>query len=717
MSDKANTDLQNVDDNLTISEQQGVREKLAAASQTDLTLAGNAITANAAAAAAASAAAAVASEQAVAAADSPVRSNTLPANVGPMASAGTGDAVLRADAVHALPTDDTLEFDPVSGDLKVAIHKVIEHSQERITYHTDADAYIHGGGATVGQIYTTSAFQKTITTVEVDFDPETGGATEYEVRLDRVHENRDIEEKIGVSQSIMVMGAPGRRTFNFTHDNGEIGIPIDPSIRLGVLCSRIGDGHDAGAFLRHGPEAAGSPNESYDDGSADFNLVGGVVYRVENPGIGQSSHSHQDDQTVGGQIWGNIRITYRITYDHGTLVGATKADRDLQNIADDLTDAEKQAVRDRIDAAEETDASGAAVRVAGVLDITDNEDWVEARNYADTTDLVGVDRTARYMSYLDGNLYFADASGAVNTRDFGSAITGMARGDGLFVTSEGGNLVVRGATDLTQLNSASYGARHAIAVQQDDHSKFWSLALLSNGNVSVREVSVSDAGVLSVETVRHTITVSAINTALGDRYFDATSIYVPASGDGVVDLHVVSASEFWIIFAGLPLADDLTTEFTVMVKAEIVPGSSTFQLVADSVEEFARDDGRSFVRIGDGLVYLSHSDGGGGVARYEKKSARAEVYREHQQDRIHRVTPAERDAGTEDGVRDYSPADIASMAGNGVGEAVALAGQTVETLFDNRADTEAAITVNAGVRVAQSYLPMLASEQGVSRGG
>ena len=45
---------------------------------------------------------------------------------------------------------------------------------------------------------------------------------------------------------------------------------------------------------------------------------------------------------------------------------------------------------------------------------------------------------------------------------------------------------------------------------------------------------------------------------------------------------------------------------------------------------------------------------------------------------------------------DYSRANHAHPGTAGGGEPAALAGQTVETLFDNRADTETAITVNAG---------------------
>ena len=367
-----------------------------------------------------------------------------------------------------------------------------------------------------------------------------------------------------------------------------------------------------------------------------------------------SGHNGRDLQGRPIMTANNVRnFAYRMSLDYA-IHEAELLITETDDIANDAVTESKL----HPDVREKLGIFGSATRVARVLDITDLDVWVETKNYDDTTDLIGTDRIARYMSWFDGNLYLADAAGSVNTRDLGSAITGMARGDGLFVTSEGDNIVSHGATDLAQLNSAPYGARHAIAVQQDDPQKFWTLGFLVNGNVEVREIVVANDGTIGAATLHLTITPATINAALGARYFDAIEIYVPSSGDGIVDLHVVSSTEFWIIFAGLPLAHDLTTEFTVMIKAEIPAGGNTFEFVADSVEEFARDDGRSFVRIGDGLVYLGHDSG---VARYEKKSARAEVYREHQQDRLPRITEDERDAGTEDGLRHMSPLDVSDM--------------------------------------------------------
>ena len=367
-----------------------------------------------------------------------------------------------------------------------------------------------------------------------------------------------------------------------------------------------------------------------------------------------SGHNGRDLQGRPIMTSDNVRnFAYRMSLDY--------AIHEAELLTVDTDDIENDAVtRPKLspDVRADLDSASGSGRVARILDVTDSDDWVESRNYTDTTELVGVNRTARYISWLDGNLYLADTAGQINTRDLDTNITGMARGNGLFLTNEGNNVVVRDATDLTQLSSQPYGTRHAIAVQQDDASKFWSLSSSANGNIVVREVTISDAGVVSIETVRHTITVAAMNTVLGDRYFDVQSLYDNNLLQGLIDIHVVSSSEFWILFAGIPLTHDLTSAFTVMIKAEIPDGSSTFQLVTDSLEEFPRDDGRSFVRIGDGLVYFVYD---GGVARYEKKSARAEVYREHQQDNLRRITSSERNAGTEDGLVGFSPFDVADM--------------------------------------------------------
>ena len=105
------------------------------------------------------------------------------------------------------------------------------------------------------------------------------------------------------------------RAFNFHDADGDVGVIIDGSIRLGILISRIGDNSDSAVAAIHGTEAGNSPRKSYDDASVDFDLENGVVYQHINPGVGQSTHSHDTE------IRGNIKIFYELILDHGNLVG------------------------------------------------------------------------------------------------------------------------------------------------------------------------------------------------------------------------------------------------------------------------------------------------------------------------------------------------------------------------------------------------------------
>ena len=105
------------------------------------------------------------------------------------------------------------------------------------------------------------------------------------------------------------------RAFNFHDADGDVGVAIDGSIRLGILISRLGDNSDSAVAAIHGAEAGNSPRESYDDASVDFALENGVVYQHIDPAIGATTHSHDT------QIRGNIKIFYTLIVDHGNLVG------------------------------------------------------------------------------------------------------------------------------------------------------------------------------------------------------------------------------------------------------------------------------------------------------------------------------------------------------------------------------------------------------------
>ena len=244
----------------------------------------------------------------------PSLSDDDPEDIGDTADAGTGAEVSAADHVHRLPIDNTLEFDD-SDQVGVNIHDVIEHLQERIQYKTDSTHY-DSGGASVGQVYDTSPFRKNITKITALFEP-LSGADGYIARLYEVESDNEIIRKIADSNALtgpFGLGATPR-TFRFNTSSGEAGVPIAGSIRLAILVSRTGDDSDSDAAAVHGSLESGTPAESYSDASDDFDLDNGVVYQHIEPMAGHNTHSH----TSG--VYGEIKIFYTLTYDHGFLVG------------------------------------------------------------------------------------------------------------------------------------------------------------------------------------------------------------------------------------------------------------------------------------------------------------------------------------------------------------------------------------------------------------
>ena len=287
----------------------------------------------------------------------PAFSTDDPANIGDEAAPGTENEFVNRDHAHALPTDNTLEFDATSGDLGVSVHDVIEHLQESVSYFTDTPYdYSTGGGESEGQIYTTSAFQKTITRIRFRFAPVPG--TRYEARILQVHDDRRVHSLLGTSQ-FRTIDSAGSHHFDFVTSANEVGIPIAGGTRIAIVLSRLGGGIVSGV---HGTESSNSPSTSYDDADTDFVLQNSVVYDSENPPVDHSSHSHGDHNDIRG----NIEISYTLTYDHGTLVGEGKADTDLQNIDDDLTADEQALVRERIDAVSHDGGSRTSDRVLHV---------------------------------------------------------------------------------------------------------------------------------------------------------------------------------------------------------------------------------------------------------------------------------------------------------------------------------------------------------------
>ena len=270
--------------------------------------------------------------------------NEDPEPVGATAAEGTGGTVSRRDHTHALPVDDTLEFDPVSGDLRVNVHDVIQHLQENIRYYTDSiDHPADPGGHSAGQMYRTGPFPTTISRVQSQIDVLVGHPS-YAARIYRVGSDRRIEALLAESSHFVPL-SNNPHSYDFTGDDG-IGIPIPADSHIVILFHAVG-----GVLipLRTGDEASGSPGKSYQDANRDFDMLHSVVYEHVHPSVGDSTASHGD----ADHIRGNIKIYYDIAYDHGSLVGADKANTDLQNIDEDLTEAEQAAIRDRIGVTDE----------------------------------------------------------------------------------------------------------------------------------------------------------------------------------------------------------------------------------------------------------------------------------------------------------------------------------------------------------------------------
>ena len=251
-----------------------------------------------------------------------VPSTNATTDISTASAIGTSLELSRDDHEHELPIDNTLEFN-ASDELSVNVQDVIEHLQERIQYHTNSGNYSSDAGATVGQAYATSQYRKTITKVEVLLNPLVG-ADGYLVRLDELNADNSIKAKLFTSQTRSAPFGLGvsARAFNFHDADGDVGVTIDGSIRLGILISRLGDDSDSAVAAIHGTEVSSSPRESYDDASTDFDLENDVVYQHIDPAIGASTHSH------GTDIRGNIKIFYTLIIDHGNLVGDGQVNSD-----------------------------------------------------------------------------------------------------------------------------------------------------------------------------------------------------------------------------------------------------------------------------------------------------------------------------------------------------------------------------------------------------
>ena len=238
----------------------------------------------------------------------------VPEDVGDAAEVGTGTHAARADHVHRLVTDETLEVDD-DGALGVSITDVVEHLQQRIQYYTNENDHSTDGSA-AGQVYTTSRYPKNIAHVKAEVRPSTGSI--YKCGIYTVNDSNRITAILGQSVDSEEVPEDTTRILTFSmldSDDDSLGVPLAGDERIAVLIRRVGAGDTADTHLRHGSAAANSPSVSYADAENDFVLENHVIYEHEDPAVGNDTHSH------GNFIRGNIRIFYTVVIDHGSLVG------------------------------------------------------------------------------------------------------------------------------------------------------------------------------------------------------------------------------------------------------------------------------------------------------------------------------------------------------------------------------------------------------------
>ena len=239
-----------------------------------------------------------------------------PQPVAAVADTGTGTRAAHGSHIHALGIGDTLQFN-ADDELSVSITEVIEHLSQQIRYFTSDGADYSTGGSAAGQVYTTNAYPKNLFKVQAQIRPSTGSI--YRAGVYEVDDDNEITAILGESDDSAELAADQTHLVKFDLSvvgGTDLGIPLDGDERIAVLIRRVGDGSDADTHVRSGGEAASSPSVSYADARNDFVLVNHVIYRHEDPAVGNTTHSH------GTSIRGNLRLYYSVTIDHGSLIGS-----------------------------------------------------------------------------------------------------------------------------------------------------------------------------------------------------------------------------------------------------------------------------------------------------------------------------------------------------------------------------------------------------------
>ena len=168
--------------------------------------------------------------------------------------------------------------------------------------------------ATMGEEYDVGPIDVIIQHVTIEFDPRAD--VYYRAGVFGVTSSGAIDHVYGRSRVHQVSPTELSQRFDIV---GGAHVPAEE--RIVVVISRTnaagtGGSSTLSAHIRQGDESATlSPLESYDDSATDFARVKHVIYTHSFPVNGSSRHDH------GTGIRGNIRISYKVVLNHGSLVG------------------------------------------------------------------------------------------------------------------------------------------------------------------------------------------------------------------------------------------------------------------------------------------------------------------------------------------------------------------------------------------------------------
>ena len=192
-------------------------------------------------------------------------------------------------------------------ELSVAITEVIEHLSQQIRYFTsDSGDYSTGGSVQPDRSTRRTPTRRNLFKVQAQIRPTTGSI--YRAGVYEVASDNEILAVLGESEDSAELAQNQTHLVKFDLSvvgETDLGVPLDgdeTDRRADTARRRRQRGRHPRAQRWRGCRLA--LRESYADARNDFVLINHVIYRHEDPAVGNTTHSH------GTSIRGNLRLYY-----------------------------------------------------------------------------------------------------------------------------------------------------------------------------------------------------------------------------------------------------------------------------------------------------------------------------------------------------------------------------------------------------------------------